>query len=89
MKTIASLAIATATGIALLAAAAAPASAGRAACAYQAVDTHNHIIVGYATARKGSTACKRARRECNRKVDRARKHGKFGRSHGCLKARLG
>ena len=70
-----------------MAGAASPASA--ASCAYTAVDTSNHVIVGYAKARKGSIACTRARRECNRKVDRARRKGKFGRSHGCQKARLG
>ncbi len=88
MKTLASLTIAAATGIALMAAAASPASAGRVACAYMAEDTSNHVIVGYAKAKKGSTACDRARRECNRKLDRAIRKGKFGRSHGCLRAQV-
>ncbi len=88
MKTFASLTIAAAAGIALIAGAASPASAGWVACAYKAVDTSNHVIVGYAKAKKGSTACTRARRECNRKVERAGRQGKFGRSDGCLRAQI-
>lgn len=61
----------------------APASA-RVGCAYTATDIHGHVVAAYGSHRKKtSVACDRARRQCNRKMNRERRKKKFGRSHGC------
>lgn len=63
----------------------APAHA-RAYCVYAAEDISGNRLAAAGTHRKKmSTACDRARRQCNRKLDRKHRQGKFGRTHGCLK----
>ncbi len=82
MKTIYSIAGAAMVAAAVSLSASMPAHALK-NCSYRAVDNGHHIIDGSATARKLSTACSRARRRCNRKVDRAHRRGEFGRTSGC------
>lgn len=49
-------------------------------CYYVARDPGGKIMAdGYAWAAKQSWACNRARRRCNRELERKRRHGKAGR----------
>ncbi len=75
---------AAALGVALASSVPTPAEA-KVHCVYKAVDTSKRMIVGSATHKKGSVACDRARRECNRGVKWAHKKAKFGRTEGCLR----
>ncbi len=87
MKLIASLAATAAVGFILMAGTAAPARA--ATCYYKAVKLDGRVIEslrGVATAIKQSTACDRARRECNRRLDRAYRNGKLPRGVVCGKS---
>ncbi|MEW9835158.1 hypothetical protein [Mesorhizobium marinum] len=86
MKIIASLTATAAFGILLFAGATAPASA--ATCYYKAVNLEGRVLDlrGVATAAKTSTACDRARRECNRRLDRAYRQGKMPRGVVCKKS---
>lgn len=84
MKTIFLLAGAAALGFVALSASTAPASA--ASCYYalyhdgHGIVTGKLAIVGDGHLAKKETACARARRECNRKFDRARKRGEVPRA---------
>lgn len=82
MKSIYSLAGAALVAAAVSMSAAAPAHA-LTNCTYRAVDNGGHMIEGSATASRLSTACRRALRRCNRKVDRGHRRGEFGRTTGC------
>lgn len=83
MKLASTIAGAMLLGAALFPAAAIPASA-RVGCAYTATDISGHMVAGYGSHRKKhSVACDRARRKCNRRMNRERRKKKFGRSHGC------
>jgi uncharacterized protein YdbL (DUF1318 family) len=87
MKLIASLAATAAVGIVLMTGTAAPARA--ATCYYKAVKLDGRVIEdlrGMATAIKNSTACDRARRECNRRLDRAYRKGEMPRGVVCKKS---
>jgi len=56
-----------------------PATA-RASCAYIAIGTSGQTMAyANASARKGAKACQRAKRRCNRKLERQRRRGKAGR----------
>jgi hypothetical protein len=84
MRSLLVLAGAAALGFAALSASTAPASA--AGC-YYALYQDGHGVVqgklaiqGYATALKMENACDRARRECNRRFERARKKGNVPRA---------
>lgn len=61
----------------------APAHAAK--CFYVAYDMHNNLFVEAAVALKMSNACNRARRQCNRKLDRWSNQGKVARGSGCAK----
>lgn len=84
MKPLFVLAGAAALGFAALSASTAPASA--ASCYYKlyqdgvGVVTGKLAITGDGHLAKKETACARARRECNRKFDRARKNGHLPRA---------
>ncbi|GJM02534.1 MAG: hypothetical protein DHS20C08_10350 [Rhodomicrobium sp.] len=83
MKAIVSISAAAIMSAVMLSASVGTASA--AYCSYRATDNAGHAIDEGAGARKMSTACKRARRQCNRILKRKQKRGKFGRSRGCGK----
>lgn len=52
----------------------------RSSCYYVARDPHgNRMASGHATASRRSWACNRARRRCNRELDRKRRQGRAGR----------
>ncbi len=84
MKSLLMLAATAALGLVAISASTAPASA--AGCYYRlyhdghGVVTGNLSIQGYATAIKRENACDRARRECNRRFERARKRGEVPRA---------
>ncbi|MEW9804984.1 hypothetical protein [Mesorhizobium marinum] len=85
MKGLLLLAATAALGFVAVSASTAPASA--AGCYYMlyqdghGVVTGNLAIQGYASAVKRETACDRARRECNRRFERARKKGNVPRAN--------
>ena len=56
-------------------------------CQYYAIDSSDRLVYGTGTHKKGSTACKRARNRCERRLDRAMRNGKIGRTGGCKKGR--
>ena len=58
-------------------------------CEYRASDTHRIVATGGANARKMGTACKRARRKCNRRLDREMRKGKVGRGATCRRVQFG
>ncbi len=62
-----------------------PAEAGRKRCVFMAHNpvTGYMIADGWAKAYKKSKACDRARRRCNRELDRKRRKGKVGRGVIC------
>lgn len=60
---------------------AAPAHA--ATCYYVAYDSSKNLFVEAGRASKMSKACDRARRQCNRQLERWQKRGKVGRGSGC------
>lgn len=62
-----------------------PAEAGRKRCVFMAHNpTTGHMIAdGWAKAFKKSKACDRARRRCNRELNRKRRKGKVGRGVIC------
>ena len=67
---------------AMLSMASVPASA-KAYCVYSIEDIHGKRVSAAGTHRKKmSTACDRARRQCNRQLKRKRNRGEFGRSKG-------
>ncbi len=67
---------------AMLSFASVPASA-KAYCVYSLEDINGNRVSAAGTHRKKmSTACDRARRQCNRKLNRKRNRGEFGRSNG-------
>jgi hypothetical protein len=77
-----------ATSVLVLAAVCGPIpSANAAGCYYRlhqdgvGIVTGNLAIQGYASALKLDNACDRARRECNRRLDRARKKGNVPRAN--------
>ena len=63
----------------------APSAEARILCVYKAEDTSRRVVTGSGEARKGSTACTRARRECKRRLKSAVRKRKFGRTYGCRK----
>ncbi|MEP3275612.1 MAG: hypothetical protein ABJN26_15765 [Stappiaceae bacterium] len=65
-----------------------PSQAGRKYCSYAAIDVEGRRIDEGAGARKMSTACKRARRQCNRILEWKRKRKRFGRTTGCQKIKM-
>ena len=83
MKIIASLAATAAVGFIMMAGATMPAQA--AGCYYKAVNMEGRVldIRGVGTALKESKACDRARRECNRRLERAYRQGKLPRGVVC------
>lgn len=55
----------------------------KAYCVYSAEDISGNRVAAAGTHRKKmSTACDRARRQCNRQLKRKRNRGEFGRSKG-------
>ncbi len=52
----------------------------RSQCIYFATDGKGWSVVTQGTALRSSTACRRAKRRCNRKLDRAKRRGRFNRS---------
>jgi hypothetical protein len=64
-----------------------PASAGLRRCDYNAQDSAGKYANAHGTAFAGSldTACKRAKRECERRLERAFKQGKAGRGARCYR----
>jgi hypothetical protein len=84
MKSLLVLAGTVALGLLAISASTAPASA--AGCYYKLYQdgvglvTGPLAIQGYASALKMENACDRARRECNRRLDRARKRGEVPRA---------
>ncbi len=62
-----------------------PAEAGRKRCVFMAHNpvTGHMIADGWAKAIKKSKACDRARRRCNRELNRLRRKGKVGRGVVC------
>ncbi len=87
MKIIASFAATAAVGFILMAGATAPAHA--AGCVYVAVNMEGRVlndVIGRGTALKQSNACDRARRECNRRLERAYRRGEMPRGVVCKKS---
>ncbi len=76
---------AAAVGVALTAAVPTPAEA-KVLCVYKAEDTKHRMITGSASHKKGSVACDRARRECNRNLKWAHRKAIFGRTLGCIRS---
>lgn len=80
------LVFAATAGLGFLAVSASTAPASAAGCYYKlyqdgvGVVTGRLAIQGYATAITRENACDRARRECNRRLDRARKRGELPRA---------
>ncbi len=70
-------------------AAGAPTPANAASCTYVAVKydggPFSHDIRGNGTALKRARACVRARRKCNRRLERASRHGKVPRGVSCVR----
>ena len=58
-------------------------SAQAATCLYLAYDMHGNLFTEPASALKMSSACDRARRQCNRQLERWRKRGKVARGSAC------
>ena len=61
-------------------------------CFYKPVKLDGRVIEsfkGYGTGRKVGTACNRARRECNRRLDRAYRRGQLPRGVTCKRATSG
>lgn len=85
MKIMLSLAATAAVGFFLMAGATTHANA--ATCYYGTRDLNGKVldVRGVATAAKSSTACDRARRECNRRLERAYRNGKMPRGVVCFK----
>ncbi len=83
-KLVALGAIAMMSGI-MMVASSNPAEAGRKRCVYMAHNpsTGHMIADGWAKAFKKSNACNRARRRCNRELNRKRRQGKVGRGVVC------
>jgi len=84
MKLLASLAASATVGfVIMMAGGTAPAHA--AGCIYVAVNAEGRVldILGRGTAIKQSNACDRARRECNRRLDRASRRGELPRGVVC------
>lgn len=82
MKSLLSITAAALISAALFTASSSTASA--AYCSYGAVDNAgHHFTEGAYHRKKKSIACKRARRQCNRILERKQRKGKFGRSVGC------
>lgn len=63
----------------------ATAPAHAATCYYVAYDMNKNHFVESAIALKMSKACDRARRQCNRQLERWRKQGKVARGSGCVR----
>lgn len=60
-------------------------AAARPYCEYRAYDPGGKLMAdGRAWAAKTKWACNRARRRCNRELERKRRHGKAGRG-GCVR----
>ncbi|MGH1406010.1 MAG: hypothetical protein ACRBBJ_05580 [Rhodomicrobiaceae bacterium] len=77
-------------GVALLAGAVLASASGAAHakknwCQYMAWDNAGNEVIGNATRKKESSACKVAKRRCVRRLERKQRKGKFGRSKGCVK----
>ena len=49
-------------------------------CIYVATNGKGWAVATQGTARRSSTACRRAERRCNRKLKRAKRRGRFNRS---------
>jgi len=64
-------------------------AANAAYCEYRASYEGRILITDGANARKMGTACKRARRQCNRKLDRLRRRNKVGRGVSCGRVTFG
>jgi hypothetical protein len=62
---------------------AAPAQAAR--CDYVGYDMYRNLFTEVGRALKTSEACDRARRQCNRQLERWQKRGKVGRGSGCAR----
>ena len=87
MKIIASFAATAAVGFILMAGATAPAHA--AGCVYVAVNVEGRVlndVIGRGTAFKQGNACDRARRECNRRLERAYRRGEMPRGVVCKRS---
>ena len=87
MKILISLAATAVVGFIMMAGATAPAHA--AGCIYVAVNLEGRVlddVIGRGTAIKQSNACDRARRECNRRLDRAYRRGEMPRGVVCKRA---
>ena len=80
------LILAATVGLGFLAVSASTAPASAASCYYRLYHDASGVvqgklaIQGFGLAAKMENACDRARRECNRKFDRARKNGKLPRA---------
>jgi hypothetical protein len=83
MKIVASLAATAALGVMLMPALSTPARA--AGCYYKAVNLEGRVldIRGVGHAAKLEWACNRARRECNRRLERAYRRGELPRGVVC------
>ncbi|MEM7777471.1 MAG: hypothetical protein AAF732_17880 [Pseudomonadota bacterium] len=82
MSTLPSMTTAALLAASMLALAPVPASA-KAYCVYSLEDISGNRVSAAGTHRKKmSTACDRARRQCNRQLERKRKRGQFGRVKG-------
>ena len=86
MRLVLSFAATAVVGFIMMAGATAPAHA--AGCIYVAVNMEGRVldIIGRGTAIKQSNACDRARRECNRRLDRAYRRGELPRGVVCKRA---
>lgn len=86
MKIIALAAVAAALSVTLMAGTTAPAQA--AGCYYKAVNLDGRVLnlQAYGHATKKSRACDRARRQCNRKLDRAYRKGQMPRGVVCKRS---
>ena len=89
MRIIASFAAASTVSLFMMLGGTAPASA--AGCIYVAVNDQGYVldIIGRGTAIKQSNACDRARRECNRKLERAYRRGELPRGVECRRGASG
>ena len=61
----------------------APAHAKRHHCIVSAIDLNGNSVEASATRKKKSSACKVAKRRCERRLKRKQRKHKFGRTAGC------
>ena len=83
MKSIVTLAGVLAISLTMFVGGIAPAQAKRHMCIFSAIDMNGNSVDANATRKKKSSACKVAKRRCERRLKRKQRKNKFGRTTGC------